>query len=130
MQKNNKLNFIFFTKYFIIGCINTALSFILLWNLLGNKDISYSIAMVYVYLFGLIFQYLANKFFTFNSMKFNFYELLRYICLILINYFLSVFILTISLDFFKVSIFVASSISAATVVVSSFFFSLIWVYKK
>ena len=130
MQKNYKLNFIFFTKYFIVGFINTALSFLLLWNLLGNKDISYSIAMVYVYLFGLIFQYLANKFFTFNSMKFNFYELLRYICLILINYFLSVFILTISLDFFKVSIFVASSISALTVVLSSFFLSLIWVYKK
>ncbi|MBP9758923.1 GtrA family protein, partial [Candidatus Dojkabacteria bacterium] len=130
-----------FQKYFVGGVItnliNIGVFFYLLYglkvadfNIKGFTIPNYILIESVAYLVCVIFNFIYHKFFTFRSNQWNLKELIRYIVLLLINYFIGIVLLFIMIDLLGIYQSYAKLISMVVVILWNFFALKLFVYRS
>jgi putative flippase GtrA len=119
-----------FFKYSCIGLLNTGLYSVILWVLLQKEHINIEFATIIALFFSMVFQFTMNKKFTFNSNVFSKFEILKYICLVVINYMISIGCLKILINFYQLEIELALLMNIVILTITGYLMSNYWVFKK
>lgn len=127
-QKNTISSFF---KFSLVGVSNTLIFFILYYAVImifGKKY--YLIGQCIGYFTGTINSYILNSKFVFKKTKDNKFAFLKMCLCYLITYFLQAGLLTLQIDIFKISEFVAPISATLATTVINFFLNKIFTFNK
>lgn len=118
-----------FLKFVQVGAGTAFIYFLLLWFCDYLLKLNYVMSISIAYFCSTLFHFLANRFYTFkNKSKNLFSQLLRYFVVWIINYFITLFIVEISLKSFHFSIYIGVCISVFITMIIGFIFLNTWVF--
>lgn len=117
--------------YFLLVGFFTAVIYFLLFSLLWELlHINYKVAVSVGYTSGVLFQFIMNRQLTFKRSDKNIWgQGLKFIVLLVINYILTIYIVSWSVESIHLSPYLGIVISVGVTVFVGFLFSKFWVYK-
>jgi putative flippase GtrA len=119
-----------FLKFVLIGA-TTSLVYFGLFALLNTiVKLDYKFALSISYVLSILFQFFSNKLFTFQAKDKTVYQFGKFILLVMLNYLLTLLIVTFFVSYEKFSPYMGIVISIGVTFITSYFFSKNWVYKS
>ena len=126
----------YFSKYIIVGVINTLIGYCLIFSLMYLMKCSPEISNVIGYGVGLLFSYCLNRIYTFKSNKIKYKEFMRFFIVFLLSYMANFLVLVLLTYKFKVFSGLSQLLAGIVYISFSFFlnryyvFATTAVYKK
>lgn len=119
-----------FAKFGAVGTITAALYFFVMWASLSLFFLNYIVAVTLSYFVSNTFHFLANRHFTFNATgDRRKSQLLRYAVMWAVNYLITVTIVSICVEKFLFSPYVAVCVSVCFTVFTGYSIARYWVFK-
>ena len=116
--------------FLTVGVLTAAVYFSLFTVLWKWLHLNYKIAVSISYCFAVMFQFFLNRHVTFKSGNENvLYQVIKFGVLLLINYILTIAIVTWSVNTLMVTPYLGIIISLTVTVFTGFYISTFWVYK-
>lgn len=126
-----RLNFLNILRFAITG-LTTYFTLLAIYKSIMFFNINYKIALTFAYWINVLIHFSLNKYFTFlnkSSTRLHF-QIFKYIILLIINYLLNLFFISIFIDFFYLADYIAIFISACIISLFTFLFMNHYVFKK
>jgi putative flippase GtrA len=124
-----KSHIITFSKFGIVGGATAGLFFLFMWLFKSVIGIQYAISATLAYLFSTSFHFFANKYFTFRKPKDGKVSIiLRYIALWVLNYFIMILIVRISVERMHLSPYLGVCASTAITMCTGYTVSRYWIF--
>jgi len=114
----------------IIGLLTAIINFAVLFLLYSVFNFNYLFSVTTGYIFGVCFNFFSNKFYTFNSKGNLSTQIMKYLFLLLVNYFITIFIIFIAHKILKLNIYFALASSMFFTYLNGYFFSKLWIFNK
>ncbi|MDR3476705.1 MAG: GtrA family protein [Gammaproteobacteria bacterium] len=119
-----------FIVFLIVGGLTAVVYFSLFTLTWKWLNLDYKLALTISYFFAVSFQFITNRRVTFKSHDENiFYQALKFCGLLVINYLLTMVIVTWSVNRLALSPYLAILLSLMITVVTGFAISRLWVFK-
>lgn len=116
--------------YLLVGCLTAAIYFslfALLWQVLG---VNYKLAVSVTYMLSVLFHFTMNRRFTFKAHgKDLVQQLLRYACMITINYFVTLAVMYLVVEILQVTPYAGVLLAIFVNVNTNFIMSRFWVFR-
>jgi putative flippase GtrA len=120
-----------FIRFCIVGGLTAGIFFVTLWFFQSIINANYFVAINFSYIFSTIFHYLANSVFTFQSQGAKqFQQLFRYFALWIINYLITLALVSISVKIFFLSSYFGSLIAILITVLTGYLLSHSWIFTR
>lgn len=120
-----------FLKFGVVGAATAAIYFLILAFQLESLRFHYTLSVTIAYVVAVVFHFIANRLFTFGSEKTNvLIQLPKYLILLLINYFLTIFIVRFVVDKVGLNAYYGVLASVPFIMVIGYVLSKFWVYKQ
>jgi putative flippase GtrA len=117
-------------KYFLVGGLTAVLYFSILFLTVSILQVHHTLAVSISYFCGTIFHFSANKIFTFGSKNPKILtEALRYICLVVLNYIITLIVVYIVVDVSGQSTYIGVGVAIAVTVGLGYGVSKLWVFQ-
>ncbi|CNK47546.1 GtrA-like protein [Yersinia enterocolitica] len=120
-----------FIKFCLVGGATMAIYFLFIWFVESFVGLSYLIAVSMAYFFSVLFHFLASKYFTFSTATRGYSKslLVRYLFLLLINYLITMFVVSFFVEQLQLSPYIAVCVSAVFTILTGYLLSRYWVFK-
>lgn len=119
-----------FTKFGIVGATTAAIYFLVMWIADSVLEANYIFAVSTAYLVSTIFHFVANRHFTFGATKGKHYhQAVRYLVLWLINYLITIAIVSLCVEKFLLSPYLGVCIAVIFTVITGYSLARYWVFK-
>lgn len=125
-----KNNLRLITTFCSIGLVTAGLYFLLFSFFWKVEHINYNIAVTVSYIIAVTFYFFANRNLTFKAgsgMVRS--QILKYICLLILNYVISIFIVNLLVKVLQTSPFLAVAFAIVSTTGVSFILSKYWIFK-
>ena len=120
-----------FIKYGIVGASTALIYFALMWILDVFFGFTYFIVITLAYLIATIFHFFLNKYFTFNVSEGFFYrQITRYFIILILNYVITLFIVTICVKIFHLSPYLGVCFSLLITMFLGFILGRYWIFES
>jgi len=118
-----------FIKYGFVGIFSALIDYSLLFILHSFLNVSVDFSVTIAFFGSSFFNFLMHKKYTFNSNGKVHHELLRYIVLIGLSYFITIYLINYIISY-GVNLYLAKLITLFIVYIYGYLFSKIFVYKN
>lgn len=123
-------HFFSLTRFATVGIATAIIYFIIMWIGLNFFKVNYIIAVSLAYAISTIFHFLANRHFTFEAaLGRKSRQLLRYILLWVINYLITIFIVNVCVEHYRLTPYLAVCAAVTLTVFIGYFLSRYWVFE-
>lgn len=123
-------HYLAFAKFGLVGSITAVIYFLVMWLIEAVLGASYAGAVSLAYLLSTIFQFAANRHFTFAAAHGSSEgQILRYMCMWLINYLITILIVSICVEKLQLSPYVGVCIAVVLTMSVGYFLARYWVFK-
>jgi putative flippase GtrA len=120
-----------FLKFSFVGSVTALIYFLVMWLAQDVFNIYYVHAVSLAYLISTTFHFFSNRYFTFQSHDAEYKkQLARYVGLWILNYLITIIVVRISVEKFKLSPYIGVCISVMCTVLIGYFLSHFWVFKS
>lgn len=119
-----------FLKFMLVGTLNTALGYAVIFACMYLLGLSAVLSNVTGYLFGLTISYALNRSFTFKSTSKSKTELLRFLIVFLIAYLANLGVLLASIRYAGMHEGMAQVLAGAVYVATSFLMNKYYVFRR
>ncbi|AYG62411.1 GtrA family protein [Rhizobium jaguaris] len=117
-------------KYLLVGALTAALYFSILFFTVSILQIHHALSVSISYFCGTIFHFSANKIFTFGSKSQKILtEYLRYICLVILNYIITLIVVYLVVDVSGQSTYIGVGVAIAVTVGLGYGVTKLWVFQ-
>ncbi|MBB3457294.1 putative flippase GtrA [Rhizobium sp. BK313] len=117
-------------KYFLVGALTAALYFSVLFLTVTVLHLHHVVAVSISYFCAIAFHFSANKIFTFRSRSPKILmEALRYICLVVVNYIITLIVVYIVVDVSGQSTYLGVGVAVAVTVGLGYGVTKLWVFQ-
>jgi putative flippase GtrA len=118
-------------RFGTVGLLTAILYFASIWLAMNLIRLDYLVAVSMAYIVSSAFHFFANRHFTFGAGKYLLgTQIARYSVMWLINYFITVLIVSICVETLGFSAYVGVCASISTTVFLGYFLSHYWVFKS
>jgi putative flippase GtrA len=118
-------------KFGVVGSLTASLYFVAMWFVADFIGWSYLVAVTAAYFVSTLFHFFANRHFTFGAGSDSLRrQILRYSAMWLINYAITVLVVSFCVERVGLSPYVGVCISIAATVFLGYFLSRYWVFKS
>ncbi|MBD3789214.1 MAG: GtrA family protein [Campylobacterales bacterium] len=118
-----------FFRYGLVGVYSVILDYILLYILYSIFGVSQNIAVTLAFFGSSVFNFLLHKNYTFKSKKSMMPELIKYIVLVVISYFITLFLIDYLVGL-NINIYVAKFITVMVVYIYGYIISKLFIYNR
>ncbi len=119
-----------FTKFGAVGAITAAIYFFVMWVVNSGLGINYVVAVSLAYILSTTFHFVANRHFTFTAtLGHQGHQFVRYLVLWLINYIITIGVVTLSVEKFRWSPYLGVCISVILTMCTGYALARYWVFK-
>lgn len=123
-------HFLAFFKFGMVGTITAAIYFLLMWAADSILGLNYIAAVSVAYFVSTVFHFLANRHFTFGAIGDRHkHQIIRYMLMWIINYLITIFILSICVERFLLSPYVGVCVSVVFTVFTGYVLARYWIFK-
>lgn len=123
-------HFLAFAKFGIVGTVTAAIYFLAMWIADTQLRLNYIAAVSIAYFVSTAFHFLANRHFTFRAAKERHgNQMLRYIAMWVLNYLITIVIISVCVERFQLSPYLGVCISVVFTVFTGYFLARYWVFK-
>lgn len=133
MQRLNSLvseHFFALTKFGIVGAVTAAIYFFVMWVANSLIGLHYIVSITAAYFASTTFHFLANRHFTFSAIdESHRNQLLRYMVMWIVNYVITIVIVSLCVKHFGLSPYIGVCISVVVTVATGYLFSRFWVFR-
>jgi putative flippase GtrA len=129
---NTQLSSHFFAlaKFGAVGAITAAIYFLVMWIANSVIGLHYIVSITAAYFTSTTFHFLANRHFTFSAVdESHSNQLLRYAVMWLVNYAITLVIVSLCVKHFGLSPYIGVCISVVVTVMTGYLFSRFWVFR-
>lgn len=117
--------------YSIVGGLTALIYFGILALCLTGFNLNYLLAVSLGYLCSVCFHFFANRKFTFQVSHNNISsQLIRYLCLLITNYIITLGIVYVLVNNYEISTYLSVCLSIIVTLGTGFCFSKFWVFRK
>lgn len=118
--------------YIFFGILTTLVDAVVFYIFNNIFKTNYIFSTILAWCFAVLFAYITNKLWVFNSIKVKniLKEIISFFSLRLVSLGLSVIFMVISVEIFKIDEFISKLIANIFVVISNYFFSKLFIFKK
>ncbi|GAB7521230.1 GtrA family protein [Paraburkholderia sp. 2C] len=123
-------HFFSLTKFGFVGAITAAIYFLVMWIANSLIGLHYIISITAAYIASTTFHFLANRHFTFGATDDSHgNQLLRYLVMWVVNYVITLGIVSFCVKNLGLSPYVGVCVSVAVTVMTGYLFSRFWVFR-
>ena len=123
-------HFLAFLKFGIVGAITAAIYFLVMWAADSMLGLNYIVAVSVAYFVSTVFHFLANRHFTFRAEgEQHGRQIIRYLVMWLLNYLITIVIVSVSVERFLLSPYIGVCISVVFTVFIGYVLARYWVFK-
>ena len=120
-----------FFFFLLVGGIAAVIYFGLLFSFLEIFRLDYRLGVSIAYITAVSFHFFANRYLTFRANQENtFQQIVRYLPMMVLNYLLTLVIVTVSVELLWVSPYIGGGVAIVVTVGLGFFISKVWVFRK
>ncbi|EKN5912845.1 TPA: GtrA family protein [Yersinia enterocolitica] len=120
-----------FAKFSLVGGMTMLIYFFFIWLIKSFLGLSYIIAVSVAYFISVLFHFLASKYFTFSmpTLDYGHNIIVRYLLLLLLNYLITVLVVSFCVDKLHFSPYISVCISAVFTIFTGYLLGRYWVFK-
>jgi putative flippase GtrA len=123
-------HYVAITKFGIVGAVTAAIYFLVIWIANSLVGVHYIISTTVAYVIATTFHFLANRHFTFSAVdESHRNQVPRYLVLWVINYIITVVIVSFCVKNLGLSSYIGVCASIAVTVMTGYLFSRFWVFR-
>ena len=127
---SRKLHAFYFLKFSCVGTLTAIIFFLVMWCWDFLFPAHYIFAVTLAYISSTAFHYFTNQRFTFNTKScLNRIQISRYIVVCILNYFITVLVVSISVDAYLLSRYLGVFLSIIFTAITGYVLGYCWVFR-